>query len=125
MFGREARLPVDLQFGTSFVDTLSHDQFTHSLQNRLAYAYQLVQEKLGALQVQQRSLYKRSIHGKPFDRGDLVWLHSTVFPSNGHRKLHHPWTGPYIVLERISDLNYRIQQCDDPLQMSQLFILMV
>ena len=114
MFGREARLPVDLHFGTSFVDTLSHDQYAHSLQNRLAYEYQLVQEKLGAVQVQQRSLYNRSIHGKPFDRGDLVWLHSTVVPSNGHRKLHHQWTGPYIVLERISDLNYRIRQCDDP-----------
>ena len=45
MFGREARLPVDLQFGTSFCDMLSSDR---GLQNR-PYAYQLVRETIRSI----------------------------------------------------------------------------
>ena len=29
-----------------------------------------------------------------------------------HRKLHHPWTGPYQVLKQISEATYRIKQVD-------------
>ena len=79
MFGREVRLPVDLQFGTSFCDMLSSDQYVRGLQNR-PYAYQLVRETMGDVQKHQQMLYNRCIHGKPFDAGELVWLHSTVVP---------------------------------------------
>ena len=109
MFGLEARLPVDLLFGTAFSDTTSSDQYVRALQNKLAYAYQLVREKLGDVQQKQQVLYNRSLHGKPFLVGDTVWLHSSVVPADGHRKLHHPWTGPFTVLEKISDLNYKIR----------------
>ena len=40
MFGREARLPVDLQFGTSFSESVSPDQYVR-LQHTLNYAYHL------------------------------------------------------------------------------------
>lgn len=112
MFGREARLPVNLQFGLSFIDTvLSPDQYTHQLQNRLSYAYRVTLEMLGVAQDRQQILYNRTIHGKPFAAGDLVWLHSTVIPSESPRKLHHPWTDPYVVLEELSDINYKIKPC--------------
>uniref|UniRef100_A0A1X7SDE2 Integrase catalytic domain-containing protein n=1 Tax=Amphimedon queenslandica TaxID=400682 RepID=A0A1X7SDE2_AMPQE len=39
MFGREAKLPVDLLFGTTFTDTTSPDQHARALQKKLAYAY--------------------------------------------------------------------------------------
>ena len=32
-----------------------------------------------------------------------------ALPLGGHRKLYHPWTGPYVVLEKLSDVNYKIQ----------------
>jgi hypothetical protein len=31
-----------------------------------------------------------------------------VIPKDGHHKLHHPWTGPYRVGSKLSDLNYKI-----------------
>ena len=108
MFSWEARLPVDLQFGLSFIDTVSPDQYTRQLQNGLSYAYRVTREMLG---VAQDQLYNRMIHGKPFTAGDLVWLLSTVIPSESHRKLHHPWTRPYAVLEKLSDINYKIKPC--------------
>ena len=49
-----------------------------------------------------------SVHGKPFTKGNTVWLYSPVIPQGGHQKLHHPWTGPYKVESKLSDLNYKI-----------------
>ena len=31
-------------------------------------------------------------------------------PKNNHRKLFHPWTGPFKVLKQLSDCTYRVQQ---------------
>ena len=43
----------------------------------------------------------------------MVWLYSAVTPPNSHRKLHHPWTGPYQILSKLSDLNYKIAPTHD------------
>ena len=39
----------------------------------------------------------------------IVWLHSPVVPPGVYRKFHKPWTGPYVVVEKLSDLNYKIR----------------
>ena len=38
-------------------------------------------------------------------------LHSTVIPRGHSRKLHCPWTGPYKVINKLSDIIYRTQRC--------------
>ena len=74
MFGWEARLPVDLQLGTSFSESVSPDQYVQWLQPRvhnrvlllqhtLNYAYQLAQDTLGEVQEWQKCLYNRSVRG--------------------------------------------------------------
>ena len=40
MFGREARLPIDLQFGLGATDTVSTNAYAQSLQESLNYAYE-------------------------------------------------------------------------------------
>ena len=40
---------------------------------------------------------------------DLVWLHNPAVPQGHSRKLHCPWTGPFTVVKRLSDVVYRIQ----------------
>ena len=51
----------------------------------------------------QRELCDERIHGKPFKKHDLVWLHSKVIPRRVGRKLHSPWTGPFRVVKKLSD----------------------
>jgi len=60
---------------------------------------------------EQKQIYDHKVHGSPLEPNTLVWLHSTVIPRGG-LKLHHPWTGPWRVLKRISDATYRIQHLD-------------
>ena len=50
-----------------------------------------------------------SIHGQPFAVGEFVWLHNTHVPLGHSRKLHCPWSGPYLVVECLSDVMYRIR----------------
>ena len=60
----------------------------------------------------QKDLHDKRAHGKLYNIGDYVWLHSPVVPRGGSRKLHHPWTGPYKVITKLSDVTYRIQSLD-------------
>ena len=58
----------------------------------------------------QKAFYDRKVYGKPYTLGDLVWLYSPVPQKGTSRKLYHPWTGPFKVVKKISDVTYRIQQ---------------
>ena len=33
-----------------------------------------------------------------------------MVPKESHRKLHHPWSGPFVIVERLSDANYKIRR---------------
>ena len=46
---------------------------------------------------------------KSFSAGDQVWLFSLAVPRGKTRKLHHPWTGPWLVVRKLSDAVYRIK----------------
>ena len=66
-------------------------------------------EKLRMSHRCQKECYDKRIHGKPFKEGDLVWLHSPVVLRGQSRKLHHSWTGPFKIVEQISESNYKIR----------------
>ena len=109
MFGREAKLPIDLMYGTGNHKDMPTTEYANQLKKGLEEAYSCAREKLGASHERRKEHYDKRIHGRPFAVGDLVWLHSTVIPPGQSRKLHHPWTGPYKIVEKISDSDYKIK----------------
>ena len=109
MFGRQARLPVDLTFSTDKPEDRTPAEYATQLRDSLEQAYANVQTTMGTQLAKQKQLYDHKVHGKPFEPECLVWLHSPVVPRGRSRKLHHPWTGPWCVLKRISDATYRFQ----------------
>ena len=109
MFGRQARLPVDLVYGTR-VDQTPVSEYALATKHALEEAYRLVREKLDATHCLQKSYYDKKVHGKPFMVGDLVWLHSPVVPRGHSKKLHHPWSGPYRVTTKLSESDYRVKK---------------
>ena len=110
MYGREPRLPIDLDFGVTspLPNDLSPLTYSRQMQLVLRYAYQKVRDTLGDVQRRQKVLYDRKVHGPSYKEGDRVLLYSTVVPTSCHRKLHHPWTGPYQIISKLSDVNYKI-----------------
>ena len=111
MFGRQARLPVDLIYGTGpkVMENQSVGEHAASLKSRISAAFDLVRRNVSKHHVYQKELYDQRVHGKPFNTGDWVWLYSPVVGRGGSHKLNCPWKGPYTVMKKISDVTYRVQ----------------
>ena len=68
----------------------------------------LVREHGSKEHQRQKEFYDAKVHGEPYKIGDFVWLHLSP-PKGTSHKLHHPWTGPYKVIKKVSDVTYQIQ----------------
>ena len=80
MFGRKARLPIDIMYGTGQADNFSVDRFVNDVSVVLENAYHHVRNTMGFKQDRQKELYDRKRHGEFYQAGDLVWLHTPVVP---------------------------------------------
>ena len=109
MFGRPARIPVDLEYGTAPMEETSPQEYGRNLRQRLEKAFSAVRIHTGAALERQKELYNRRVHGEEYQVGDLVWLHNPIIPKGAKRKLHCPWIGPYKVVKKLSTVVYRIQ----------------
>ena len=110
MFGREARLPIDLMFPPPEVENDSTpSKYAAELRIRLEQAYHSVRQHMSLRQQRQKELYDKNKTGSPLKIGDKVWLHSTVVPRGKSHKFHCPWSGPFVIVKILSDVVYRIQ----------------
>lgn len=110
LFGHEARLPIDLLYGTKKPQPQSVQDYAAHLKTSLTDAYRDVREHLGQAHARQKDFYDRKVHGEPYTKGDFVWLHNPALPPGQSSKLRHPWTGPFRIVERLSEADYRIQE---------------
>ena len=109
MFGREARLPVDIAYGTREPDLATPSSYASNLQKSLREAYHRVRTSFDTGHQHRKEIYDKKVHGRQYESDELVWLHSPAIPRGQSKKLHHAWTGPYRVLQRLSECDYRIQ----------------
>jgi hypothetical protein len=107
-FGREARLPVDVMFGGSEVRK-TRDQYVDDVRRNMENAYHEVRERTKAVQRRQEDYYNKRVSGEPFKKDDKVWLHQPCTGKTISKKLHQPWSGPYVIIKRIADSVYRVQ----------------
>jgi len=99
MFGWQARLPLDTMYGTEeHHAALSPFEYANTLKKRLTIAFALVRERLQTTHQRQKEFYDQKIHGKPYENGSFVWLHSPFTGRGASLKLYHPWTGPYKIV---------------------------
>ena len=85
MFGRQARLLINIAYGSPTPALTSLSEYASKLRVSLEKAYQKVCTHTGHKFERQKALYDRRVHGKPLAEGDLVWLHSPV-PKHGIHK---------------------------------------
>ena len=102
-------MPIDIMYGSPSPKSSTVSEFASRLRANLESAYERVRDKNGRVLDRQKEIYDQRVHGKPFATGDLVWLHSPAVPRGQSRKLHRPWSGPYRVVSKLSEVTYRIQ----------------
>lgn len=105
LFGREARLPIDVCFGTSPSNQkgVNHLQYVERMKKDLQQAYQLAAET--SLKVHQRNkrLYDQRVKPQTLERGDRVLIRNLA--CTGKHKLQNRWNSlPYVVIEKFKDL---------------------
>ena len=110
MFGRQARIPADVMYGTPNSTNYSVNEYAATLGKQMDKSFALARQHSLAKQLRQKELYDCKVHGKPFKQGDLVWLNTPMGRKGSCKKLHHPWARPYKVVKKLSDATYRIEQ---------------
>ena len=113
MFGRQARLPVELMYGSPERAEMPQSQYAAGLKTSLEEAYEQVRENTSRALKRQKDFYNKKVHGHHYQVGDYVWVLFPQPPRGKSRKLYRPWSGPFRVVKKLSDVNYRVQECNN------------
>jgi len=90
------------------VQTLDHNQRLKSLKASLKLAYKSVTQANRKAHQSNKRLYDRRAKLRSFEAGDRVYLYNPAVKPGRSKKFHFPWSGPFKITAKISDLNYEI-----------------
>uniref|UniRef100_A0A3Q2NZR7 Integrase catalytic domain-containing protein n=1 Tax=Fundulus heteroclitus TaxID=8078 RepID=A0A3Q2NZR7_FUNHE len=109
MFGREARLPIDVCFGTDHQEPVSHSCYVEDLKRDLKSAYELATKSATQVHVRNKKNYERALRNQTLVKGDRVLLKNLGL--HGKHKLQSRWNSlPYVIMEKLPDLPvYRVK----------------
>ena len=118
VYGQEICLPIGFMY-PSPNDHLpsSTNEFVSARKLGLQKAYESTRSALHQSQKRRNALFNRKVHGPLYQEGQKVLLHSPVVPVGKPPKFFCPWKGPYLIIQDMNDVTYRIE---DPLTNKQL-----
>jgi transposase InsO family protein len=110
MHGREMLLPSSDNLKAKISKLpLDHTQRLQNLKDSLKLAYKTVRQANRKSRRKNKKLYDRKAKLRSFQKGDFVYLFNPAVKPGLSRKFHKPWSGPYRITAKISDLNYEIE----------------
>ena len=108
MFGREVRLPVDLMYEGSPSECPSCPvEYVEWVRGVLGEVYSFVRDNMKVCAQRQKRLYDTKTQTRNFVRGEWVWV---FYPPEAKEKFGKGWKGPYLILNRLGEVNYRVQK---------------
>ncbi|XP_070548382.1 uncharacterized protein [Ptychodera flava] len=112
MIGMETYSPLEATLAAEFPDDVEDvsTDFVISLRDRFQETREQVRERLNVTARRQKLSYDRNVAKKGFQVGDFVWLRDERQRKGYAPKLQMMFEGPYLVVSRISDVVYRIQE---------------
>lgn len=114
MFGREAKLPVDLCFGTSPDGSSDkhHSRYVEKLKGDLQKAYELACKSADKSHQRNKRAYDQKVRFQTVDIGDRVLLRNLGL--KGKHKLESRWSSvPYVIVGKLPNLPvYRVKPED-------------
>lgn len=109
MLGREITMPIDLIAGPPPEETEHYCpiQYVEWLQSAMATAFDFANDQLKVAAKIQKRNYDIGLKERGYEVGNWVWR---WYPPDAGQKLKLGWTGPYLVVKKISPLTYSIQK---------------
>ena len=103
VFGRPARMPIEVELGVPLRNPSSQSDYSQSLRKAIVHSNQLAQRNLAAARSRQAKNYNKSkADWKPLEAGQTVWLWRPK-----HWKFGKRWTGPYQIAYK-DGVNYKV-----------------
>ena len=106
VYGHRAILPTALTKPPK--PTYSYEDYAQELKERLRATSQIARENAIQAKNQAKIQYDKNVKKESFRVGDKVLLYDETVRRGRSKKLDSQWTGPHIVLEKHSDVNYTI-----------------
>ena len=113
LFGREVNLPVDLILGRPETEKSPlplKTVYAYELSQKLEVIHKFARNKLKLSSDRMKRNYDVGTKMQTFDAGDPVWLHNPRRVKGLCPKLQNNWEGPYIIVNKLNDVIYRIQK---------------
>nr|XP_023659188.1 uncharacterized protein LOC111839473 [Paramormyrops kingsleyae] len=114
MFGREARLPVDLCFDTwlGMVEAVCHSRYVERLKEDLKEAFRFASEAANQRHLRNKRLYDKKVGFQSLKAGDKVLFRNLGL--RGKHKLESRWNPcPYLVVGKLPNLPvFKIEPAD-------------
>ena len=113
LFVREIQLPVDLLFGCPPNEAVQDDcnvLYVIALRDQLQNVHEIAHDNMSEASQRQKKGYDHRKNLKAYDTGSSVYLFEPVRKKGVSPKLESSWTGPWLVVDKISDLVYKIQK---------------
>ncbi|PIK43217.1 Retrovirus-related Pol polyprotein from transposon [Apostichopus japonicus] len=112
MLGREIDLPVDLIFDRGPKEHIQKDVYVQELEERLHHVHEIARKKLRVVDDRQKKHYDLKADDGGFKEEDTVMLYVPKRRRGLSPKLQRCWEGPYVVINRLSDVTYRIKRSE-------------
>ena len=116
LFGRELCLPQDVAYGLPAFEQYHQEQpaYVRDLRQRLAAVHAIVRHRLEHVHKHQAHLHDSGAVPVSFEKDDLVWLLVPAIPIGTTPKLSKLWRGPFTIVNRLSEVVYRIKSTENP-----------
>lgn len=109
---REISCPLDLMVGPppNTLEDICPIQYIEWIKSAMALTHDFVFRNLKVAATRQKTYHDRHLKPRIYDIGDWVWR---WYPPTAGQKLGLGWTGPYLVIKRISDVTYSVQKSEN------------
>ena len=109
MFGWNVKLPIDLILSQPPHSKPSVSTYVQKQKQHMINVHNQTRENIKIASSKQKKQYDHRSRKVGYSTGDKVWYYCPRRKLGLSPKLQEKWSGPHIVLERISDILYRIK----------------
>ena len=109
--------------GRAEVNERNYSEFVSDLQSSLETAYRDLRESLRAAQRRQKDCYDKGVKHMVFQTGDLVLRYTPQLKPGKENKFHLQWEGPFEIVERVTDVMYRVKKVRGRSRRSQVHVV--
>ena len=109
MLGRETSCPLDIMYEMPrAIKQVPINQWVWELQEMLENAHRTVRQNTGEAMKRQKTYHDQGLSFETFDAGEKVYVYFPIKRVGCSAKLTSYWRGPYEVIEKMSDVLYKV-----------------